>query len=924
MAKLILRDGKGSEDVHEIADDVTTFGRSSANIIQVKDEQSSRQHCRIEKAGDGYRLVDLGSRNGTKVNGVKVSSQTLKPGDVITIGDYSITFDQKIEVSADELGATVAVDLEDARAAAAAPAGAGQGGDRKDPLADQMQPQFVIEVVEGGGTGTRIELGVDPVKIGRNASNDLVIDDEAASNFHAEITKEAIGYVVSDLGSTNGTKVNDEKIVKSPLAHGSRVQIGSTVIAFKNLGAPTEEDAVFGTVVLDSDKLDRELAAARSGGGAGRLVAALVLMALIGLGAYGVTMLIRGAGGDGDNGQGNDTVTITEVRNPSFREGTESDGSPREWTVIADHPRNRVIIDKDKGRESGDEQHPRYSARFQRHEGAKPNAAMVCRQAGSFGVDKGSGYRASAWVLCPGAEGLYGVRLTWVGAGRAARELDQYATISGAHPEWKQVRLDARPPRWASRIRLSLVAWGNTDSVWFDDAALEKIPAAEVADSEETIEFRGVNAAIDRSGRLNLGRGGVPALTGLIVAEGQGGVRTDQDLAQVAGGFPRSEGGRHLFRGTIYDFARNRRFGYDLAASKGNEGVSLSYAFNSPGGELTLDSLALRFTIEPAFAGKPEVYTSKGRKPFRRGTASGVQELLLRSGEKELVFSFEQPATLAMTPRGEKRELEVLLAKSPSLGSTPIRFALELASRSARAIADRKAAFEQVFGLFEARKWSAFPAEAASARRRFPGAASQLARLDSLERKYAGLLAKARASADAAVRLAEEAEGVEAWQVAYDSGKKRLNALKAEWAGTSLAGHLDACLVKLEEGKTRLAAQARESEARKWLKRAESPMKTKQWPLAEVYLKKVINDYGDTKAAADARKLLDFCAKNRQREALIISQEEALLRKIKNYELNKQYKEAIRIIEADEGYRKFGREMKEVQAKLEALRALAK
>ena len=100
MAKLIISDGKGGERVHEITDDVTTFGRSSINIIQVKDEQSSRQHCRIEKAGDGYRLVDLGSRNGTDVNGVKVSGQTLKLGDTITIGDYKIVFDEKVEVTA--------------------------------------------------------------------------------------------------------------------------------------------------------------------------------------------------------------------------------------------------------------------------------------------------------------------------------------------------------------------------------------------------------------------------------------------------------------------------------------------------------------------------------------------------------------------------------------------------------------------------------------------------------------------------------------------------------------------------------------------------------------------------------------------------------------------------------------------------------
>jgi pSer/pThr/pTyr-binding forkhead associated (FHA) protein len=919
MAKLILRDGKGSEDVHEIIDDVTSFGRSSTNIIQVKDEQSSRQHCRIEKAGDGFRLVDLGSRNGTKVNGVKVSGQTLKPGDVITIGEYSITFDEKIEVSAEELGATVAVDPS-AVEAATTPG----SGEQKDPLADQMAPQFVLEVVEGETAGTKIELGVDPVTMGRGQTNKLVISDEGASNYHAEVTKEAIGYVVSDLGSTNGTKVNGEKIVKSPLAHGSRLQIGSTVIVFKNLGAPTEEDAVFGTVVLDSDKLEKELAAAKSSGGAGRMVAALVLIALIGLGAYGITVLIKNAGKNGNgNGNGNEKIR-TEVRNPFFNEGTEADGNPKEWTVLTDHPRNRVIIDTSKGREAGDEKNPKYSAKFQRDEGAKANALMVCQQAGSFGVERGSGYRASAWVLCPGALGLYGVRVTWVGAGQPARELDQYATISGAHPEWKQVKLEAQPPRWASKMRLALVAWGNTDSVWFDDVALEKVAAADVPRAEQTIEFRGVNANLDRSGRLNLERGGVPALTGVIVARGQGGVETSQNLAHVAAGFPRDEAGRKLFRGSIYDFSRNRTFNYDVTAAKGSDGVGLNYSFSTLGQELTLDDLALRFVIEPAFAGSPQIYTRGGKKTFNGGSAAGVSELVLTSGNKELVLSFGTPASLTITPRGERKELLIQLARNPSLSSSPRTFALEFASRSARAAADKSAAFEAVFKLYDAEDWTRFPAAAERVRRRFPNAADELAKLTTMEKRHSQALTTARASADATVKLAQEAIGVAAWRLAYDNGKKKLNRMKSKWTGTPLAGHIDKCLVKLEEGKTRLAKTAREEEARKWLKRAGPPRKSGQLMLERVYLRKVINDYGDTDAAKDAKKLLDFCESKLKRQTMILKEEQRILRKIKNYELNKQYQQAVRIIETDDSFRKYGAEMKELKEKLEDLKEKAK
>jgi hypothetical protein len=781
-----------------------------------------------------------------------------------------------------------------------------------------MAPQFVLEVTEGSGAGSKIELGVDPVTIGRNQSNKLMVTDEAASNYHAEVTKEAIGYVVSDLGSTNGTKVNGEKIVKSPLAHGARIQIGSTVIVFKNLGAPTEEDAVFGTVVLDSDKLDRELAAAKSGGGAGRVVAALVLIGLIGLGAYGVARLIKPGGNGDENSQ--DEI-ISEAANPSFREGTEDDGSPKGWRIYRDDSRNSVMVDNTKGRESGDEKNPKASVKFQREAETKANTLLACRQAGSFDVDKGSAYQASAYVMCPGARGLYGLRLTWVGADK--REMACYKTISGAHPDWKLVECKVRPPKWAGKLRLAVVALGNTGNVWFDDVALKPIPLDDAPAGEETLAFKGVNASLDASGRLHLERQGFRALTGVITAEGQGKVRTDQNLARVESDFPQTQGEKKLFRGSIYDFSQGRSFNYDIAASKSNDGVKLDYSFATLGEELTLDELALHFTVEPLFSNKPQVYVAGGLRPLNQGSASGVSELILRSAEHQLVLNFGQPARVTVTPRGEKKELTVLLASSPSLSSSPRSFSVEFASRSARAAADRAAAIEPVRSAFQEKRWASFTDAVRRLRSNYPNH-PEMNRVRAWEAQYNKARDEARKQADAAVALAESASGVDAWQLAYKNGKTKLNGLKREWAGSpAMVAHFDKCLVKLEEGKQRLAQQAKEEEAKKWLKRAKGPMDARQWMLAEVYLKKVINDYPGTESAKSAKKLLEICQSNRKREEMIIKEEQRLLRKIKNYELNKQYKQAIRIITTDEAYRKYGKDMKEIKEKLETLRAKA-
>ncbi len=71
---------------------VTTIGRSSMNDLPISDKMLSRQHARIVRDTDGGLTVeDLGSRNGTFLNGERLTTvQTLKPGDRITVGGVTL------------------------------------------------------------------------------------------------------------------------------------------------------------------------------------------------------------------------------------------------------------------------------------------------------------------------------------------------------------------------------------------------------------------------------------------------------------------------------------------------------------------------------------------------------------------------------------------------------------------------------------------------------------------------------------------------------------------------------------------------------------------------------------------------------------------------------------------------------------------
>lgn len=67
---LMKKDNKTKQ--YNIDSDIVTVGRSSENDIQISDEYISREHLRIRKQGDKYFVRDLGSENGTFVNGIQI------------------------------------------------------------------------------------------------------------------------------------------------------------------------------------------------------------------------------------------------------------------------------------------------------------------------------------------------------------------------------------------------------------------------------------------------------------------------------------------------------------------------------------------------------------------------------------------------------------------------------------------------------------------------------------------------------------------------------------------------------------------------------------------------------------------------------------------------------------------------------------
>ncbi len=77
-----------------------------------------------------------------------------------------------------------------------------------------------------------VPLLTGSVTIGRDEGNGMIIDNLAVSAFHARIDKTGTDYILTDLQSTNGTYVNDEKVASRKLSHGDNILIGKHLLLF--------------------------------------------------------------------------------------------------------------------------------------------------------------------------------------------------------------------------------------------------------------------------------------------------------------------------------------------------------------------------------------------------------------------------------------------------------------------------------------------------------------------------------------------------------------------------------------------------------------------------------------------------------------------------------------------------------------------
>ena len=99
----------------------------------------------------------------------------------------------------------------------------------------------LLQIVHPSGEHSVHDLTDEKTSIGRLADNVVKIDDPSVSSHHAEIALEGEIYHLHDLGSTNGTTVNEEAMTDAVLKHGDQIRFGAVDVIFENEEKVSEE-----------------------------------------------------------------------------------------------------------------------------------------------------------------------------------------------------------------------------------------------------------------------------------------------------------------------------------------------------------------------------------------------------------------------------------------------------------------------------------------------------------------------------------------------------------------------------------------------------------------------------------------------------------------------------------------------------------
>jgi pSer/pThr/pTyr-binding forkhead associated (FHA) protein/tetratricopeptide (TPR) repeat protein len=234
MHKLLIEDDEGKTVAVPLIREEITIGRMDGNTIRLTEQNVSRKHARLSLRSGVLRIEDLGSYNGTSLNGSVLSGvATLKDGDVILIGDY------RLGIQEDRTSQPIPVASQPDQPSSGVPTVEGpMDGQPTIPISTMaaqtafMEPPARLVALGRLLSGTEFVLDRPSLVIGRTPENDIILNHKSISRHHAKIVREGNRYVILDLESANGVRVRGTEHDRVELQANDVIELGQVRLRF--------------------------------------------------------------------------------------------------------------------------------------------------------------------------------------------------------------------------------------------------------------------------------------------------------------------------------------------------------------------------------------------------------------------------------------------------------------------------------------------------------------------------------------------------------------------------------------------------------------------------------------------------------------------------------------------------------------------
>ncbi len=230
--KLILKFKDTVIAEYELTQEETTIGRKEGNTIHIDNLAVSGRHARILKIGNKVILEDLGSTNGTQVNGKGVTKHVLSHGDVVTVGKHTLTFScpeagqKQVEAEEGEMDKTMIIS-----------SSAREELLEKGGASATAKPEMVlggVQYLSGPLMGKSVELKASLTSMGKGKNCKIRVPGLLVGKQAAVFTRRPTGYHITHLEGMSKTKVNGESIADHPrvLKDGDIIELADIKLQF--------------------------------------------------------------------------------------------------------------------------------------------------------------------------------------------------------------------------------------------------------------------------------------------------------------------------------------------------------------------------------------------------------------------------------------------------------------------------------------------------------------------------------------------------------------------------------------------------------------------------------------------------------------------------------------------------------------------